>query len=250
MSIIAVYSIKGGVGKTAAAVNLAYLAAADGFKTLICDLDPQGATTYYFRVRPKLDNGVNTLVKGRKQLARSIKGTDYRGLDLLPADFSFRNLDLAYDQKKRSKKRLLEVLAPLAGEYDHIFLDCPPNLTLLSENIFHAADVILSPMIPTSLSRLTYEKLLAFFKSEGLDASRILAFFSMVENRKKLHREIRTQMASEYDTILANHIPYVSEIEQMGHYREPVMCFKPRSVGARSWLMLWQEIKTHLKSED
>lgn len=246
MSIIAVYSIKGGVGKTAAAVNLAYLSAADGNKTLICDLDPQGASTYYFRVRPKVDKGVTTLIKGRKHIDRSIKGTDYEGLDLLPADFSFRNLDIAFDHKKRSKQRLEEALAPLTEEYDHIVLDCPPNLTLLSENIFCAADVILNPIIPTSLSQLTYQKLLAFFKKEELDASKILPFFSMVENRKKLHREIRTQMATESDAILASHIPYLSEIEQMGHYREPVMCYKPRSIGARAWLMLWQEVKEHL----
>ena len=94
MTTLALYSNKGGVGKTATAVNLAYLAAQSGKTTLICDLDPQASATFYFRVKPRLKRKAQGFVKVGKPIDRSIKGTDYEGLDLLPADFSHRNLDI------------------------------------------------------------------------------------------------------------------------------------------------------------
>ena len=96
-SVLATYNIKGGVGKTSAAVNLAYLAANDGARTLLWDLDPQGGSTYLFRVKPKVRGGVRRLVRGKSDVDSLIKGTDHVGLDLLPADFSYRHMDLALD---------------------------------------------------------------------------------------------------------------------------------------------------------
>jgi len=167
MITISLYNIKGGVGKTASAVNLSYLAAQEKKRVLLCDLDPQSSATYYFRVKPKIKSGVKPFLKGKK-LEKSIKGTDYDFLDLLPADFSLRNMDIVLDNVKGSKLRLKEVLKSFKGEYDFIFLDCPPNITLVSENIFYASDIILVPVIPTTLSHRTFEKLLAFFKKENL----------------------------------------------------------------------------------
>ena len=168
MNILALYSIKGGVGKTAACVNLAYLAAAEGHSTLICDLDPQGAASYYFRIKPAKKQSGKKIIKNRKFLDRNIKGTDYRELDLLPSDISYRNLDIILDKTKKSKNRLQQLLTSFKGEYDYIFLDCPPNITLVSENVFRASQHILVPIIPTSLSILTYEKLFIFFEMRTL----------------------------------------------------------------------------------
>ena len=95
MKVLATYNIKGGVGKTATAVNLAYEAASRGNRVLVWDLDPQGAATFYFRVQPKVKGGGKALVSGRRELDEVIKATDYDNLDLVPADFSIRNLDLA-----------------------------------------------------------------------------------------------------------------------------------------------------------
>ena len=96
MAVLALYSNKGGVGKTATTVNLAYLAAQAGYQTLACDLDPQSSTTYYFRVQPRLKRSVQGLTTAGKPIAKSIKGSDYPKLDLLPADFSHRNLDITF----------------------------------------------------------------------------------------------------------------------------------------------------------
>ena len=111
--VLATYNIKGGVGKTSAAVNLAYLAAQDGARTLLWDLDPQGASTYLFRVKPKVKGGGHALVRGKRDISTPIKGTDIERLDLLPADFSYRHLDLELDATKRPTRRLARLLAPL-----------------------------------------------------------------------------------------------------------------------------------------
>jgi chromosome partitioning protein len=100
MTTLALYSNKGGVGKTAAAVNLAYLAARSGKPTLICDLDPQGATSYYLRVKPRVKRQARGLAKPGPAIEDSIKGTGYENLDLLPSDFTHRNLDIGFDKLK------------------------------------------------------------------------------------------------------------------------------------------------------
>ena len=154
MKIVALYSIKGGVGKTSSAVNLAFIAASKGYRTLVWDLDPQGASSYYFRIKPKLKGGSKDLIAGKRELDGLIKGTDFENLDLLPSDFSFRNLDLILDTKKKPTQQLKKLLKPLVEEYDFIFLDCPPNISLLSEAVFEASDVLLSPIIPRPANRM------------------------------------------------------------------------------------------------
>ncbi len=166
MTTLALYSNKGGVGKTTAAVNLSYLAAQAGAKTLICDLDPQSSATYYFRVKPKLKFGAKGFVKGGKQINKSIKGTDYENLDLLPADFALRNLDAVFGKFKRPKERLNKILKPLKSEYDLVILDCPVTISILAENIFNAVEFILVPLIPTTLSVRTYKQLLSFCRKQ------------------------------------------------------------------------------------
>lgn len=246
MTTLAIYSIKGGVGKTATTVNLSYLAAMAGYNVLVCDLDPQSSTTFYFRIKPKVKGGVKSLIKGKKHASRSIKGTDFDGLDLLPADFSFRNLDLAYDQANKPTKRLKDVLKPLKQDYDIIFLDCPPNLTLLSENILNAADWLINPIVPTTLSRRTHEQLLDFMEKEELSSNSLLPFFSMVERRKSLHHQVMTEMTAEFDNMLSSSIPYLSDVERMGIHREPVPHTKPSSISAKAYISLWDELKTRI----
>ncbi len=113
MKVIATYNIKGGVGKTATAVNLAWLAAREGAPTLVWDLDPQGAASYYYRIKPKIKGGGKRLVQGKRDLDDFIRGTDYAQLDLLPADFSYRNMDLFLDQAKNPVRQIHKLLKPL-----------------------------------------------------------------------------------------------------------------------------------------
>ena len=241
MTIIASYNIKGGVGKTAAAVNLAYLAAAEGASTLIWDLDPQGAASFYFRVKPKVKGGSKKILQGA--VDGRIKSTDYPGLDLLPADFSYRNMDLLLDESKKPDRGLKRLLKPLGKEYDMIFLDCPPSISLLSENVFHAADVLLVPLIPTTLSLRTLAQLNRFIEQQDLRKLQLLPFLSMIDRRKNLHKEIQQILPEQFPQMLPIAIPYASEVERMGLERAPLPAYAPNSPITAAFWALWQETK-------
>ncbi|MFZ2404480.1 MAG: ParA family protein [Methylobacter sp.] len=242
MNVLAVYSIKGGVGKTSSAVNLAHTAARNGHRTLVWDLDPQGASSYYFRIKPKIKGGSKDLIAGKRELDGLIKGTDFENLDLLPADFSFRNLDLVLGAKKKPTRQLKKLLKPLAEEYDFIFLDCPPNISLLSEAVFEAADILLSPIIPTTLSLRTLEQLEKFIEENGLNKLALIPFFSMADRRKKMHREIMDNLIQSHPEILTTAIPYASDIERMGLERMPLGGYIKKSQSTVAYDALWQEI--------
>jgi cellulose biosynthesis protein BcsQ len=243
MKIIAFYSMKGGVGKTAAVVNISYLAAKSGHNTLLIDMDPQASAGFYFRIKAAGKHDLKTIIKGGRKIDKNIRATDFKRLDLLPADMSYRNLDIFLDDLKKPQKQLKSVLSPLKKEYDYVFLDCPPNITLVSENVFRAADIILVPLIPTTLSQITYEKLMAFFKETKLRKSKIFGFFSMAEKRKTLHRDIMKSVPQQQKRFLKSIIPYNSEVEKMGLEQLPVCQFSPKSQASVAFTALWKEIE-------
>lgn len=243
MKTVALYNIKGGVGKTAAAVNLGFCAARDGRRTLVWDLDPQGAASFYFRIRAKVKGGGRKLIRGKRPLDGQIRGTDYEGLDLLPADFSYRRMDQDLEATRRPVRRLAKLLAPLAEEYDLVLLDCAPSITLVSEAVFAAADTLLVPTIPTTLSLRTLDRLARHVKKKGRRRAELLPFFSKVDRRKKLHRQICDSDEAKRSGMLRTVIPNATLIEQMGLRRAPVGAFAPTSAAARAYESLWREVK-------
>jgi len=245
MKILATYNIKGGVGKTAAAVNLAHLAALEGHRTLIWDLDPQGAATFFFRIKPKVKGGAKRLVRGKGRLDSRIRGTDYEPLDLLPADFSYRHMDLLLDAVKRGTRRLAERLEPLGKRYDYLFLDCAPSISLVSEAVFVAADCLLVPTIPTTLAVRTVRRLAKHLARKQRPVQ-VLPFFSMVDRRKALHREICDDATGKPYEFLQTRIPYSSVVERMGVHRAPLETYARTSEAARAFRSLWEEIRARL----
>jgi chromosome partitioning protein len=241
VNTLATYNIKGGVGKTASAVNLAYLAARDGRRTLLWDLDPQGAASYLLRVRPHVKGGGKALVRGKRTLDQAIRVSDFDGVDVVPADFTYRNLDLVLDAAKKPTQRVARLLGPMADDYDLAILDCPPGISLVSENVVHAADTLLVPLIPTTLSVRTLDQLTEF--SAGLDRPPALfPFFTMADGRKRLHREVIDDLRTRRDDLATTVIPAISLVEQMAVHRAPLPVFAPRSRATRSYEALWAEV--------
>ena len=247
MKILAIYSIKGGVGKTTAAVNLAYLAASEGMRVLVWDLDPQGAASFYFRVKSRVKGGSKSLVRGKRAIDTLVKGTDYENLDLLPADFSYRHMDLHFDSTRKPTRQIRRLLKPLKRQYDIVFLDCPPSISLVSENVFAAADALLVPLIPTTLSLRTLDQLMRLRRKNGLEEITVLPFFSMADRRKKLHRQIMESVLGKMPDVLHAFVPYLSAVEQMGTRRAPLGAFVPRGNRAlAAYTALWAEIRERI----
>lgn len=239
---IAVYSIKGGVGKTATAVNLAAVAAEQGKRVLVWDLDPQGAASFYFRADNGVEGGSQALLEKKSSVAKAIRPTGIDGIDILPADFSYRNFDLDLRAAGKPRKRMREMLDKLAKSYDLVLLDCPPSVSLLSEAALAAVDMALTPLIPTTLSVRTYEQLLAQRKSLKLKSLKVLPFFMMADRRKRLHKDLIELFQSADVGFLDTVVPYASDVERMGLSRAPVIKSAPKSPAAVAFRALWAEV--------
>ena len=242
MTTIALYNLKGGVGKTASCVNLAYLSSREGLRTLLWDIDPQGSASFYFQGKPRPKGGIRRLMGQEAALSEAIRPTGYENLDLISADTSAKSTDILIEETARSKKRLKNLLSALEGEYDMVFLDCPPGLSALSENVFHASDVVLMPVIPTTLSIRTYTMVKEYFKEKGLDMSKLMCFFTMADLRKRLHLETMEELYRD-KRFFENYIPYLSDVEKMGVHQAPLGVFARSGYAARCYEDLWEEIR-------
>ncbi|SEF82941.1 ParA family protein [Nitrosomonas ureae] len=247
MKVIACYSMKGGVGKTATSVNLAYWAAKSGAKTLLIDLDPQGASSFYFRVQPSSKKWAKRFFKAYENLVKHIKASDFENLDIIPAHLSFRNFDTLLAGFNKRKNRLKRVLKGFNKEYDLVVLDCPPSISHLSESIFIASDMVLVPVIPTTLSERTFEQLMAFFKDNDYPQDKIIPFFSMVQAQKSLHKATMEAMSARYKIFLNTVIPYSSDIEKMGVHKAPVDTFAKSRQASYAYHELWEEVSETAK---
>jgi cellulose biosynthesis protein BcsQ len=242
VKIYAVTNIKGGVGKTTTAVNLAYLCAAAGTRTLLWDLDSQGGATYVLRGEPQAHASAKKLLAGKRELPELIAPTGYPGLELLPADFSYRNFAVQLAERRHPTERLLKMSRSLRQIYGALFLDCPAGMSLLSENVLRAADVVIVPLVPSPLSIRMLRELYAFVAAEGWSDLRLLPFFSMVDRRRSLHLELMASARAEFPAILGTEVPYRSEIERMTVRRAPLPAGGAASEAALIYRQLWQQI--------
>jgi chromosome partitioning protein len=243
---IAVHSIKGGVGKTASAVNLAYLSSREGARTLLWDLDPQSSATFYLRVQPKIRGGGRKLMRKRADPGSHVKGTDFDGFDLLPGDFSYRRFELLLNEFGRAVKRIERLFDSLAKQYDHLILDCPPGLSIVSEGVIRLADLVAVPTVPTPLSLRTLDLIDGYCDKRNLSRTKVRPFFSMVDRRKTLHRSLCDHPPDGAFRYFDTRIPYSSLVERMGLHRAPVAVFAVHSPAAAAFQSLWGEIRESL----
>ncbi len=248
MEIIGVYNFKGGVGKTTTAVNLAYRSAAEDWPTVLWDLDPQGASTYLLRREPQPDGRSKDLLNGDTRLADVVVATDHPRLDLIPADFSYRRMDVHLNKRQDATTLLLKLMRPLQERYACLILDCPPGMSLVSENVMHAADALVVPLLPTPLSARTLVQLFDFIAARGWQDVNVLPFFSMVDRRRSLHKETIAELRGRFPGILQTEVPYGSDYERMAARRAPVESYAPASTPAETYRALWREVDARLTS--
>ena len=245
MRVVAIAGAKGGVGKTAAAVNLSIVSAMAGYRTLLWDLDPQGAATHCYKAKAKVKGGATRLLGGKRDLQSFTRRSEYPNLDLLPADASFRVVDTVLSTRRWPERVIRKLLRPLDRSYDVVVLDCAPGLGVVTESIVAASDLVLAPIVPAPLAVRSLDQL-ADFVAEHRAGLQVLAFLSMLDERKVLHRQMQELVRTDRRFALSA-IPVSSSVERMGLEQVPAVLASPRNLAANAYRGLWSEVDERLE---
>lgn len=242
MKSLAVFQLKGGVGKTTTAVNLAALAAASRHRTLLWDLDPQGAATWVLGIDP--DKKQDKVWSEGKPIGRYIHSTSYDRLDVLAADISLRKFHQSVADKTAAKDQMIQALGRLAEDYEYVIIDCPPMMTPQIEGILQAVDKILVPIEPSVLSIRAYE--MTRDQLDWVKRKQWLPFVTMIDRRKSAHVRWVNESAPTIREMLPIFVGYSASAEKMLERRAPVVSCLPHVKMSKNYKALWSSVLERL----
>ena len=241
MKVLALASMKGGVGKTSTAVNLAALAAGTGLRTLLWDLDPQAAATWSVGLEPEPGNATRTVVRGRREVSRLARNTKVPGLSVIPADETLRSLDIAMSERRHPARVLSKAVDRHSDANDLVVVDTPPGPTLVLENLIALADLALVPVEPTPLSIRTLAQMQDFIGERTTNLP-LAAFFSLLDETKVAQRHLYAEYRATDPVFLTTSIPHSTAVERLGFERRPTVMTSPASLASRRYRSLWAEV--------
>ena len=240
MATIAVYSVKGGVGKTTFAANLAWCAATISKRaTLLWDLDAAGGAGFLFGVEPAPRARAAAIFAQEADPADLVCPTAFANLSVLPADASLRALDAALI-KLGKRRRLARLIERLDNDYARIVLDCPPVLNEISAQVLRAADLVIVPLTPSLLSLRALDQIRADLADNHKRHPPLLPVLSMIDRRRASHC---AAIAEHPDWPV---IPMASAIELMATRQAPIGAYAPSSPAAQAFARLWAGVEKRL----
>lgn len=246
--IIAVANQKGGVGKTTTAISLAASLAELQKKILVIDVDPQGNTTSGFGVdKNEQENTIYELLLDDCSVNETIIKDVVPNLDLIPSNVNLAAAEIELIGIARKEYILRDALDFIRDDYDFIFLDCPPSLSVLTVNAMTASDTVLVPIqceyyALEGLSQLIHTiNLVRERLNEKLDIEGIV--FTMYDSRTNLSQQVVDNVRANvtqkiYDTMIPRNV----RLAEAPSYGEPITRYDPKSAGADAYRDLADEV--------
>ena len=252
--IIAIANQKGGVGKTTTAVNLSAAIAEAGKKVLMTDLDPQGNTTSGLGGHVNERTSIYDAMMGRTLLNDCIQKTGIKKLRLAGSDIRLAAAEVELVGANEREFFLKKLLAPVRDDYDYIFIDCPPSLSLLSLNALAAADTVLVPIQceyyalegVTALMN-TIQRVKRSFNPR-LEIEGIL--LTMLDGRTNLGIQVVEQVKKYFrKQVFATVIPRNVRLGEAPSHGQPISLYDPKSSGALAYQALAKEVLARNKKK-
>jgi cellulose biosynthesis protein BcsQ len=240
MKCIALYSVKGGVGKTTLATSIAWASATLSSRTtLLWDLDPQAGASFILGEERRGSPRAQAVFRRDVPPSKLVQPTAIERLSLIASDRSLRDLNI-YFHELGKKGRLAKLLRDVGRSFERVVLDCPPGLTDTTTQVLRAADLIVVPVIPSALSLRALDELLDTLDARSIPRKLAMPVFNLVDRRRSVHLET----LDAHPDWLA--VPASSALEAIGTRRRAPGALAPSSPAARALKELWRRIEWRL----